>query len=52
MTRARVTPCALAHLDRLGMADKAGLVGTLVTVPLLAAIALFADLHNPGGRHE
>lgn len=42
----------VGRLDRLGTADKVGLVGTLVTVPLLAAIALLADLHNPGGRHD
>ncbi len=42
----------VGHLDGLGTADKVGLVGSLVTVPLLAAIALFADLNDPGGSHE
>ncbi len=42
----------VGHLDGLGTADKVGLVGSLVTVPLLAATALFAGLPNPGGSHE
>ena len=42
----------IGHLDGLGTADKVGLVGSLVSIPVLAAIALWADLHNHGGSSE
>ncbi len=42
----------IGHLDGLGTADKVGLVGSLMSIPVLAAIALFANLQNSGGSSE
>ncbi len=42
----------IGHLDGLGTVDKVGLVGSLVSIPVLAAIALLADLQNSGGSRE
>jgi hypothetical protein len=42
----------IGHLDGLGTVDKVGLVGSLISIPVLAAIALLADLQNSGGSSE
>ena len=37
----------VGHLDGLDTADQIGLVGSLVSVPILAALSLWAGLRTP-----
>ncbi len=40
----------IGHLDGLDTADQVGLVGSLVSIPILAAISLWAGLRSPMNR--
>ncbi len=42
----------VGHLDGLETVDRVGLVGSLISIPILAAVSLWAGLRSPSGGPE